>query len=567
MAIYLNKDVCDSDDYFFLSYKKENADILRQIVPNLNFNVWYDHGIQNGYYSWNEAIYTHLVESQAVIFFLSRELLKGGDKSFPFFEYNQAVADEKDIIVVFLEDIDIHRDVPNSLKFWYQRVITGQCIGVNGHCSPKELADTIQSTIDSFRQSGKSFNRSSHKRPAPKELYLKEVSGSIIKRAIYNGFIDSYFSTDMSKFAAYDYINKKYDVYDTDSTDFVITSFTDKHKEMKPTTKLLYTARDSFIYYIDNKKIHIYDVAKKSWNSLLRKNIPLSKNEYIDSVCHPLSGNYTYLIVCKDGLYTRIIKYNLVNDSPIFDWNITNLNLCSVLDYLNNTQIQHILFSNTDSELIAIDLESGKYYNSKNTPDFCNTVENYFNQPNNINRPVDEKLSHDGSLYSVNFSNGFEVIDARQGARLCSLHHGQYHNVYLLKNSVVLTFDKNGTVAHTSFDGKMEIMTNEYFTKIPQFDGNIPFQMCYDEPTGNYIFLVTSKEETEHCKIVIVDRYCRVIAYSPQMSVPKNISYCKCSITNDKIFVILSPAISEKDKDNKYYHSVIYSFDYNRKEQ
>ncbi len=566
MALYLNKETNDRGNYCFLSYKKEDADVLRQIVPSLNFDVWYDYGIEDGTYSWNEAIYTHLVESQAVIFFLSKALLKGGDRSYPYFEYNQAEQDNKKIIVVFLEKIDVDTDVPGSLKFWYQKVTRSQCIGHGGGKSPKELAEAIQNAIDYYYQHENLYFSHNLKKVKPKQLDTNLLSNLPDKHIIYTGFEDTHFSPDMSKICLYDYVNKKYSVYNTDSTDYVLASFVDKHKNLQPGYRLFFSTRNSFIYYTDGKKIYTYNIPKKSWNSLLlKKSITLSNNEHISAVCSPLSGNYTYLILRKNECFTRIIKYNLSTDTCEADWNIAHLKYCSVLDYLNCNQTELILFSDINNELCIFDVQNIKVTSARTVPDFCKFVESYYSQSSNINTSVNNKLSHDGSLYSVEFNGGFEVFNALERAHLCSVYYGQYSDVYLLKNSTMLTYDKNGTVAHTTFDGKMEIMTGEYFSKIPEFDGNIPINMSYDETTGNYIFITSFKnEDKNYSKVIIVDRFCRVIAQSKPLLVPFKVFYCNCRISQDKLFIIFN---SEKETIYNYQHSVIYSCDYSRKDK
>ncbi len=564
MAIYLGKNVNDSGDYFFLSYKKEDADILTEIVSKFGFDVWYDYGLNGGDESWSEVISNHLEKSKAVIFFLSKALLKHGDKSFPVMEYKTALRKNKKIIIVYIEEIDENKDIPNSLDFWYQDVISRQCIGYGRSLSTSELTREIEDSVNLLLSSG-STARSS--RPIstiqPKELKMNLFSSSTDNSIMYLGLNDAHLSSDMSRICLYNRSNKMFEVRDTDNINFTITAFSENPENLTA-SRIFYSPHNRYVYYIKSNKVHIYDIEKRKWNSSFfskGENIKLSKDECIYSIAEPKAGNITYLMLRSGKCFTRLIEYDLEKDKCNADWNLAPFNFCTVSEYFKNNSMNLLLFCNTNNELCVLDLQNKKIFKVKDNPDFIQVIQNYFNQDNQKAVDVNNLLSHDGSLYSVEFNGGFEVISTQLGTNLCTIFEKNYQNVYLLKNSVVLSLDKNGTVICETFEGRQEIFTRKYFAESPVFNGNIPHTMLYDEVNGNYIFVVSEKtpKGSAH-KIVVVDKLHRTVSVSSLMTVPFSNISCTCKISKDKLFVIFC---SPNNRLNNQQSTVIYMCRYN----
>ena len=127
MATNLGYKPSKRKDTFFVSYKKENADKLRLIVPYLaQDRIWSDQGIEYGD-DWRKEIEEHIINAKGVILFLSKAVFQKGINSYVIQEYNLACDYDKKMLCVCLEDIS-KDDLPTGTKIIGNQMLSMQCI-------------------------------------------------------------------------------------------------------------------------------------------------------------------------------------------------------------------------------------------------------------------------------------------------------------------------------------------------------------------------------------------------------------------------------------------------------
>lgn len=570
MPVYLGKEPNDSGDYFFISYKQQDQEVLSKIISKLNFNVWYDLGIEKGAW-WPESIFDHLENCKAVIFFVSKTLLAEGLESYPIGEYDVAVNDyHRNVIIVYLDKIDRATDVPNSIKDWYYYFSKKQGISFDGSLSADEIASEIISRVNAL-SNPENVAPPIVTAPAvtPDKIQMKLYSNFADNSIIYFGRGDVHLSMDMSKLCLYNRNSKKFEVRDMNNPNFVIGGFGKEPDEINA-YRLFYSSGNRYIYYISHNKknsgkVNIYDVERKKWNSSVFLNgeqFKLAKDEDIDCIAAPDTGNVTYLLITNGKIITRVIEYDLENDKLKANWNLAPFKCCSVLNYFHNNSIDWMLFCDADNELRVFDIKNKTVLQAKDIPDFSQIVQNYFEQGNHKNETVDDKLSHDSSLYSVKINGGFSVFSTQYGTKLCDIYMKQYQEVYLLKNETVLSLDIEGNVTCHTFDGNRVIFSKDYFAKTDAFGGNIPHTMLYDEAKGNFIFVAEDKKQDDKIfnKVVVVDKLHRVVSVSNFIHVPFPGYYCQCKLSKGKLIVLFH---SPSEKILGGQSTVIYKGEYN----
>lgn len=129
MSRYLEVPSTDKGLFYFISYNSEDEDRVKQFVKIMhryNFPFWYDDGLKTGQ-QWEEAIATHIRDSEGMILFMSKKLLSKPD-SYVYLEYKMArEAFHKNVYVVLLDEIK-NEDVPPNFLGWWFRLTQLQCI-------------------------------------------------------------------------------------------------------------------------------------------------------------------------------------------------------------------------------------------------------------------------------------------------------------------------------------------------------------------------------------------------------------------------------------------------------
>ena len=92
--------------FIFISYAHLDIDAVLPVIQALkanNFNVWYDSGIEAGT-EWPEFIAEKILDSTVVVAFLSKNSLNSHNCRR---EINFAIETQKELLVVYLEDLDL----------------------------------------------------------------------------------------------------------------------------------------------------------------------------------------------------------------------------------------------------------------------------------------------------------------------------------------------------------------------------------------------------------------------------------------------------------------------------
>lgn len=148
MSNYLGFEPTTASKFFFVSYNNEDADRVANILKYIDkstTNLWYDYGIEYGE-DWEAKIADMIDKSQAVILFLTRDVIEKSD-SYVRMEYKWASTYfKKKIFVAILDDIQIH-EIPAKIVPWYDKVIANQCICCKNE---KEFAGEIARAILTF---------------------------------------------------------------------------------------------------------------------------------------------------------------------------------------------------------------------------------------------------------------------------------------------------------------------------------------------------------------------------------------------------------------------------------
>jgi len=100
--------------YIFISYAHKDSSTVLPIIESLidsGFRVWYDAGIEAGT-EWPEYIATKLAQSSRIIVFVSKAAL---DSQNCRREINYAISQKKEIISIYLEDIELSRGMSMQL--------------------------------------------------------------------------------------------------------------------------------------------------------------------------------------------------------------------------------------------------------------------------------------------------------------------------------------------------------------------------------------------------------------------------------------------------------------------
>ena len=103
------------EKYIFISYShKDSQKVLKvvDIFDKQNYRQWYDGGIKAGS-NWPEMVASHLLYSDVVVFFLSKSFVESQNCQR---EVNYAVAENKKMICVYLEKLELSVDMKMQLS-------------------------------------------------------------------------------------------------------------------------------------------------------------------------------------------------------------------------------------------------------------------------------------------------------------------------------------------------------------------------------------------------------------------------------------------------------------------
>jgi len=548
MAVNLHKSVSDQGNYFFLSYKKENAELLKKIVEKLRFNVWYDFGI-NCAEVWTEEIVRHLKQSQAVILFLSRDVLKPGVESFVYLEYNVAMRNHKDVMVVYLEDIN-DDDIPDSLAVWFEKLNTSQCLMYRADRSLDEWVEQIHQEVTKFSQRKKETALP----PEPRQLTLSLCSNLADDQFMYLGTGDGHLSTDRRKICLYNEKSRMFEVRLMDNYGYLVSSFKQK-PEMIRDSRIFYTPQNDYIFFMHENRIYIYNILKQKWEAPQGIKIKLDKGEVLKSMYEAKPGGCIFLFTQKDDYMYRILLFNVREGKLEKSWDLRHLRLRKEVCTLSSRTTDIISYCNADDEIVTIDLRKMETVHLTS-----NQMLEFLHEPDYLLSDVDDRMSHDGSLYTASTGRNIRVLDMHSGKKVDEDYVDNLRRLYLLNNGTVLKFDLQGNVYTTTVAGKTKIFDKDYFLSKNEFSGHIPHTMFYDELRDQFVFVTMAAPDTPTLqRVVVVDRHGHVLLISNNLVVPFSLDYVSCTVVRNELIVIFSSA-HEKYKQRQ--STIIYRGEY-----
>ena len=138
-----------SDGYFFVSYKRDDEDIIKPICESLDLGglpMWNDYGVPYGD-DWDETITVRIKNSDGMIVFISNNVFKTDSRYF-FSEYSKAKHFNIKIVPIVLEPIS-EDDIPEKWISWWLEVKQVQYIDLsNNNYETSSVSDKIFQAIN-----------------------------------------------------------------------------------------------------------------------------------------------------------------------------------------------------------------------------------------------------------------------------------------------------------------------------------------------------------------------------------------------------------------------------------
>lgn len=140
------------EKYIFISYAHKDSDTVVPIIKALSekYNIWYDDGIEAGS-EWPEYIADKLSESDTVIAFVTKNALKSHNCKR---EINFALDENKDMIIVYLEEVELTRGMKMQLGML-------QAVYYNRYSTIEQFIDKLSSSefiTDCLKNTKKTIN-------------------------------------------------------------------------------------------------------------------------------------------------------------------------------------------------------------------------------------------------------------------------------------------------------------------------------------------------------------------------------------------------------------------------
>jgi hypothetical protein len=140
-----------TSDYYFISYNSEDAERVGLLAKQLYYEdipLWYDEGLQHSQITWESQLAQKILNAKAMILFVTEKVLQK-EMSFVRVEYSIAVTNyQKPVYCVLLDPIDPTKIPPYSV-FWYNSIISRQCIDLTQITSLNEKTRLILKALHS----------------------------------------------------------------------------------------------------------------------------------------------------------------------------------------------------------------------------------------------------------------------------------------------------------------------------------------------------------------------------------------------------------------------------------
>jgi len=307
------------------------------------------------------------------------------------------------------------------------------------------------------------------------------------------------------------------------------------------------------MYHFTPDHIFIYDLVRGKWKDTHGTKFSLEKGESIVFVIQQKSGNQVYLLTQKNGFLAQMMLYDISENKRVQVWNLGVHRLKDALQYLNNNELNVVLFRDAGDGLRALDLDQLSFVDLP-----LSKIQQHYALEENRYSDVDQVLSHDGQIYGVRSPGSLQIFDTVSHHLIEEAFWGSFQDIYLLKNRTVLKYDLHCNVYQITSQGKKVLFRADDFQNNAYFQGNIPHTMFYDEINGNYIFVVSGQDGSFRTqKVIVVNGQKKVIRYSDPITIPFNGFSCQCSISRGELILLFS------SDDAKLQRTFVFKGDYN----
>lgn len=558
MPYDLYKEPNNSGDFMFLSYKKENVDQLRQIVPHFNFDVWYDKALDYGR-CWMEGIVNNLRNCTAMILFLSKASLAQGKDSPALTEYSIARDHHKDIFVVYLEDIALE-DVPASLEIWLTDVKKERCLFYDANRSQEALLEEIHAAVTGMTRNFHAAHPEAA--PAPKAsvptepllMQMQCVSSLNNGDLMYVGSGNMHISSDNRKICLYNHKLGRYEVRLRENPNYLYAAFKGK-PDLLSRTRLFYTAQGKYLYYFLSGKLFIYDIARNKYINPFGTSLSLGRNEEPTWLIEPVVGNCVYLIACKQGVLSSLIRYNISTNKSESHCDLRKVGLKNLVGSIIESTLNAVLVTDSRDCLQILDMDQLTI-----APADPTVIDAYYNTLSHKDDNVDFNLSHDGLLYRVPTQRGFRILDTQSHAVIHEEYNQQFRALSLLRDRVVLKLDLEGNLLEITPAGTRKIFGAEQFRESEIFGNNTPHTMLYDEMDNHYIFVVNIPSAAKCLqRVVVTDTKGNILQVSNDFEIPLSSYYCEGFLNRRELTILFW---SDNSTFKKHHNTVIFTGTY-----
>ena len=311
------------EKYIFISYSHKNSDRVLKVVDmldKLNYRQWYDGGIKAGS-NWPEIVASHLLYSDTVVFFISKTFIMSQNCQR---EVNYAVAENKKMICVYLEEVDL----PADMKMQFSSAISFNAYDLN----PTEITNKIIDNLsDDYIGDGIEGYEDKNNGSSKKNIWfiisiILIVVGLSLVVVIYGQFNNWFSKTGVSN-----------ETIVEDNQEIEINTF----KDSASMNILLKTYSGDSLYICGNTMISKGDVIKyRDGNFYINENqIEKGKLKTWDKD----DENMTYLTVCNEEISDfsilencQHLKYLDISGNPISDISflskLTELQVLKIMD-------------------------------------------------------------------------------------------------------------------------------------------------------------------------------------------------------------------------------------------
>lgn len=545
VAIDLGYKPSKRKDTFFVSYKKENADKLRLIVPYLaQDRIWFDKGIEYGE-DWRKEIEEHIINAKGVILFLSKAVFKQGIHSYVIQEYNLACEYKKKMLCVCLEDIS-KEDIPTGTKIIGNQMLSMQCMLYRKDQTNEDVIREINAFIASIDSPNERTKDQGKKQTSCCDSFvLQNVED--VPDLTYLGRGMSHIIPDHELILLRNQTGKCYELRDLNKRNTLISAIR-MNDDYLTNSNVYYNPLANQLYFLYNDRFYSYSVGKGAWK--LQKGLkPLSyfTNEHLGYIVNTVTESAVYFITCIADKIEKVIKLDLNTNKLSASNSMKSCRLLFPIEFLNSPKISCVLFANDNDQLVPFDLEQFAPVQGIDPGVFVKILaENKFI----INPDGTFQISRDGTLYCVHSRENTRIIDTKSGIIIRTIQDRINRRIQLLQNGIALYMDIEGCVSRFSSDRIEDLFSRESFEASELFCRHMPVDMVFDEYDQQYYFCVPVQQKDQDClRIIRISYDGGIDGCSEDIALLENEVCCELHLFNRILFL----CIMTKEKKTRVF--------------